>query len=58
MTDREEQDVEAAATTEELMKSAPPPSVLGDVEDAVAPEVDGEQTPWSLPGQDDEERQA
>ena len=58
MADREEQDVEAAATTEELMKSAPPPSVLGDVEDAVAPEVDGEQTPWSLPGQDDEEGQA
>ena len=55
MADREEQDAEAAAKTEELMKTAPPPSVLGDVEDAVAPEVDGEQTPWSLPGQDDEE---
>jgi hypothetical protein len=54
MAEREEQDAEAAATTEELMKTAPPPSVLGDVEDAVAPEVDGEQTPWSPPGQDDE----
>ena len=58
MADREEQDAEAAATIEELMKTAPPPSVLGDAEDAVAPEADGEQTPWSPSGQEDEEGQA
>jgi hypothetical protein len=58
MADREEEDGKPAATTEELMKTAQPSSVLGDVEDAVAPEVDGEQTPWSLPGEDDEEGQA
>jgi hypothetical protein len=55
MADREEEDGKPAATTEELMRTAPPSSVLGDVEDAVAPEVDGEQTPWSLPEEDEEE---
>ena len=58
MADREEQDAEPTATTEELMKTAPPPSVLGDAEDAVAPEVGEEQTPWSPPEQDDEDGQA
>ena len=37
------------------MKEAPPPSVLGDVDDAVTPEADGELTPWSSPRQDEEE---
>ena len=58
MADREDQDTEAAVTTEELMKTAPPPSVLGDVEDAVAPEVDGDETPWAPTDQDDEEAEA
>jgi hypothetical protein len=58
MTERVEQDGETHGTTEELMKSAPPPSVLGDVDDAVTPDVDGELTPWSPPGQDEEEGRA
>ena len=41
--------------TEELMKSAPPPSMLGDVDDAVTPEVDGELTPWSPAGEGDDQ---
>ena len=55
MAERLEQDDEGRAKTEELMKSAPPPSVLGDVDDAVTPDVDGELTPWAPPGQDEEE---
>ena len=58
MADRKEQDAEVAVTTEELMKTAPPPSVLGDVEDAVTPEVDGDETPWAPTDQDDEEGEA
>ncbi len=44
--------------TEDLMREAPPPSVLGDVEDAVAPEVDGELTQWSPPKQGNDEGDA
>jgi hypothetical protein len=40
--------------TEDLMREAPPPSVLGDVDDAVTPDAEGELTPWSPPGQGDE----
>ena len=47
MAEREERDDEAELTTEELMKAAPPPTVLGDVEDAVTPDAGGELTPWS-----------
>jgi len=36
------------------MREAPPPSVLGDVDDAVTPDVEGELTPWSPPGRDEE----
>ncbi len=55
MTERVDEDDEGRARTEELMKSGPPPSVLGDVDDAVTPDVDGELTPWSPRGQDEEE---
>ena len=47
MAEREERDGEVELTTEELMKTAPPPSVLGDAEDAVTPDAEGELTPWS-----------
>ena len=51
MTSRDERDQpdDTLRQTEELMRKAPPPSVLGDVEDAVTPEADGELTPWSSP---------
>ena len=58
MTSRQERDEQSdkrSRQTEELMREAPPPSVLGDVEDAVTPESDGELTPWSPPRQDEEE---
>jgi hypothetical protein len=56
MTSREERDeqVDTPRQTEDLMKEAPPPSVLGDAEDAVTPEADGELTPWSAPRRDEE----
>jgi hypothetical protein len=57
MAEREERDDEAELTTEELMKAAPPPSVLGDVEDAVTPDVEGELTPWSPEEPDAAERE-
>jgi hypothetical protein len=47
-------DVRITAARERQMKEAAPPSVLGDVEDAVTPDVDGELTPW-IPGGEDEE---
>ena len=37
------------------MREAPPPSVLGDVDDAVTPDAEGELTPWSPPGRDEED---
>ena len=51
MTSRHERDEqkEAPARTEDLMREAPPPSVLGDVDDAVTPDAEGELTPWSPP---------
>ena len=58
MTSRQERDEQSgklSSQTEDLMREAPPPSVLGDVEDAVAPEADGELTPWSPPRQAEEE---
>jgi hypothetical protein len=45
---------DAPRRTEDLMREAPPPSVLGDVDDAVTPDAEGELTPWSPPGQDEE----
>ncbi len=58
MTSRQERDKQSdkrSGQTEELMREAPPPSVLGDVDDAVTPEADGELTPWSSPRQDEDE---
>jgi hypothetical protein len=55
--ERDEKD-DAPRRTEALMREAPPPSELGDVEDAVAPEVGGELTPWSPRGQDEEDGDA
>ena len=55
--ERNEQD-DAPTRTEDLMREAPPPSVLGDVDDAVTPDAGGELTPWSLPGQDEEDGDA
>ena len=54
MTSRDEQD-DAPRRTEDLMREAPPSSVLGDVEDAVAPDDEGDLTPWSPPGGDEED---
>jgi hypothetical protein len=60
MTSRDERDQQGDTPrqTEDLMKEAPPPSVLGDVEDAVTTDADGELTPWSSPRQDEEEGDA
>jgi hypothetical protein len=51
--ERDDRD-DAPRRTEDLMREAPPPSVLGDVEDAVAPD-EGDLTPWSPPGGDEED---
>jgi hypothetical protein len=56
--ERDEQSDKRSSQTEERMREAPPPSVLGDVDDAVAPEADGELTPWSPPRQDEEDGDA
>ena len=53
MTSRDEHD-DTPRRTEDLMREAPPSSVLGDVEDAVAPDDEGDLTPWS-PREPDEE---
>jgi hypothetical protein len=57
MTSGEERDErdDAPRRTEDLMRKAPPPSVLGDVEDAVAPDDEEDLTPWSPPGRDEED---
>jgi hypothetical protein len=55
--ERDEQD-DAPRRTEDLMRKAPPPSMLGDVEDAVAPDDEEDLTPWSPPGRDDEDGDA
>jgi hypothetical protein len=57
MTSDEERDKQddAPRRTEDLMQEAPPPSVLGDVEDAVAPDDEGDLTPWSPRGRDGED---
>jgi hypothetical protein len=55
--ERDEQD-DAPRRTEDLMREAPPPSVLGDVDDAVTPDVEGELTPWAPPGRDNEDGDA
>jgi hypothetical protein len=55
--ERDEKD-DAPRRTEDLMREAPPPSELGDVEDAVAPEVGGKLTPWSPRGRDEEDGDA
>jgi hypothetical protein len=52
--ERDDQD-DAPKRTEDLMREAPPPSVLGDVEDAVAPDDEEDLTPWSPPGRDEED---
>jgi hypothetical protein len=52
MTSRDEQ-ADGPGRTEDLMREAPPPSVLGDVEDAVAPDDEEDLTPWS-PSERDE----
>jgi hypothetical protein len=56
MTSRDKGDEQGDAPrrTEDLMREAPPPSVLGDVDDAVTPDVEGELTPWSPPRRDEE----
>lgn len=41
-----EREEAAARRREEQAERAAPPSVVGDVEDAVAEEVGGELTPW------------
>ena len=61
MTSREERDDQSekqSSRTEDLMREAPPPSVLGDVDDAVTPDAEGELTPWSPPRRDEEEGDA
>jgi hypothetical protein len=40
------------------MREAPPPSVLGDVDDAVTPDAEGELTPWSPSRRDEEDGDA
>src|SRR5829696_7331337 len=45
MSSRDERG-DARRHMEDLMREVPPPSVVGDVEDAVAEEVEGELTPW------------
>jgi len=57
MTSRDEGDEQddAPRRTEDLMREAPPSSVLGDVEDAVAPDDEGDLTPWSPLGGDEED---
>jgi hypothetical protein len=56
MTSGEERDEQGDTPrrTENLMREAPPPSVLGDVDDAVTPDAEGELTPWSPPERDEE----
>ena len=56
MTSRDKGDEQgdAPGRTEDLMREAPPPSVLGDVDDAVTPDAGGELTPWSPPDRDEE----
>ena len=60
MTSRDERDEQddTPRRTEDLMREAPPPSVLGDVEDAVAPDDEGDLTPWSPPERDEEDSDA
>jgi hypothetical protein len=60
MTSRHERDEEdnTPRRTEDLMREAPPPSMLGDVDDAVTPDVEGELTQWSPPGRDEEDGDA
>ena len=53
--ERGEQRDTRSSQTEDLMREAPPPSVLGDVEDAVAPDDEEDLTPWSPPGRDDQD---
>jgi hypothetical protein len=55
--ERDEQD-DAAGRTEDRMREAPPSSVLGDVEDAVAPDDEEDLTPWSPAQRDEEESDA
>ena len=55
--ERDEQD-DAPRRTEDLMREAPPPFVLGDVEDVVAPDDEEDLTRWSPPGRDDEDGDA
>ena len=53
--ERDEQNDKSSTRTEDLMREAPPPSELGDVEDAVAPDDEEDLTPWSPPGRDEED---
>jgi hypothetical protein len=55
MTSRDDQSDKRSSQTEDLMREAPPPSVLGDVEDAVAPDDEEDLTPWSSPRRDEED---
>ena len=56
MTSRDERDErdDSPRRTEDLMREAPRPSVLGDIDDAVTPDAGGELTPWSPPDRDEE----
>ena len=60
MTSRDQRDEqsETPRQTEDLMREVPPSSVLGDVEDAVAPDDEGDLTPWSPAERDEEESDA
>ena len=60
MTSDEERDEqgETPRQTEDLMLETPPSSVLGDVEDAVAPDDEGDLTPWSPADRAEEESNA
>ena len=40
------------------MREVPPSAALGDVEDAVAPDDEGDLTRWSPPGGDEEDGDA
>jgi hypothetical protein len=60
MTSGEERDErgDAPRPTKDLMREAPPTSVLGDVDDAVTPDAEGELTPWSPSERDEEDGDA
>jgi hypothetical protein len=56
--ERDEQPDKRSTRAEDRMREAPPPSVLGDAEDAVTPEEAGELTRWSPAKRGEEEEDA